>query len=447
MKKTNISCVWGLGTQWEQCMGEGRDVAYLKETCDRITELAKTDYETANDAAAALFELMENAPMRADFDFEEPSALEEIKSARPTKRHIFSDEIDEDVLKDKLLGAWTGRVAGCLLGKPIEGWRTPEFYKLLKGTGNYPMTKYICAKDFTQELIDEFHLNVNHCWADKLNGSAPIDDDTNYTTLGLRLLEIHGNDFTPQHVMNAWCDWLPPYTTFTAERIAIRNALMGIAIPETASYMNECREYIGAQIRGDIFGYVNPGRTELAAEMAYRDACISHVKNGIYGEMYIAAMLAAAAKTNCVKTVIEAGLDEIPEKSRLRNDVEKVIAWYNEGKSGEEIIAEIHKCYDEKTFYGWCMTNSNAMIVTMALLCGGGDYGKSICLAVQSAFDTDCNGATVGSIVGMMYGTAGIPEEWCAPFGNDLNTSIIGMNRVHLDDLAQRTLTLVKKFR
>ena len=179
--------------------------------------------------------------------------------------------------------------------------------------------------------------------------------------------------------------------------------------------------------------------------MAFRDASISHVKNGIYGEMYIAAMIAAAAVTNDMHTVIETGLAYIPAKSRLTEEIRYIVGLYDGGMGALDIIEEIHKKYNEHSAHDWCSTIANAMIVTMALLCGEGDFGRSICLAVQSAFDTDCNGATVGSILGIMLGEEGIDPYWYEVFHKAVYTSIEGYNRVDVDFLAKKTLGLIKK--
>ena len=125
----------------------------------------------------------------------------------------------------------------------------------------------------------------------------PEDDDTNYTLIGLKLLEENGRDFTPEDVGDCWLRNLPIFHVCTAERIAYRNLVMCIEPPKSASYCNGYREWIGAQIRADIYGYVNPAKPREASAMAWRDASISHVKNGIYGEMWVAAMLAAAFTT------------------------------------------------------------------------------------------------------------------------------------------------------
>jgi hypothetical protein len=122
----------------------------------------------------------------------------------------------------------------------------------------------------------------------------------------------------------------------------------------------------------------------------------------------------------------------------------KTLVFEQKKVSAEEIMEAIHAQYNEHSANDWCYTNSNAMICTMALLCGGGDFGKSICLAVQPGFDTDCNGATVGSIVGIMNGENAIDPYWYAPFEKRLYTSISGYNLVEVDDLAKKTAALVK---
>lgn len=427
-------------TEWQQSMDEGHEVADLQSLCETVAAKGGS----WDEAAKALAAQMQNAPIRADYPYIEPSDYEGILAARPKKRHVFAKP-DPDTMYDKITGAWTGRIAGCLLGKPVEGMRRPQLYTLLRGTDNYPMHKYITKAEFTDDLIRDAYLNVNSTWADNIGGIEPVDDDTNYTVFGMKMIQMYGKDFTPDDVMEGWLHLIPYLDLCTAERVAYRNGTMGLLPPETAVYCNPFREWIGAQIRADFFGYINPGDPERAADMAWRDASISHIKNGIYGEMFCAAMIAAAAVTDDRMTVIEAGLDEIPAACRLREDVERVIAWYREGLDLEAIIEKIHETYNENTAHGWCHTNSNAMIVVMALLVGEGDFGRSVCAAVQAAFDTDCNGATVGSIVGMLNGMEGIPSYWAEPFGGRLLTSIKDNNNVAVTDLVRNTIDIMKQ--
>lgn len=174
--------------------------------------------------------------------------------------------------------------------------------------------------------------------------------------------------------------------------------------------------------------------------MAWRDACISHTKNGIYGEMFVAAMLACAAVNNDIVSIIHGGLSQIPKSSRLFERVIDVIDCYKNGMGADEFFSKLHERYRENSGYDWCHTISNAEIVVAALLYGGGNYGKSICMAVEQGFDTDCNGATVGSILGMKNGIASIPEEWTKPTQGVLSTSIFGVGKVSIDSLVEKTI-------
>lgn len=179
--------------------------------------------------------------------------------------------------------------------------------------------------------------------------------------------------------------------------------------------------------------------------MAWRDASISHVKNGIYGEMFAAAMIATAAVTDDMTGIVEGGLAEIPYTSRLYEKVAGVLEGYHSGLPREECFARIHAAYDEYTAHGWCHTIPNAMIVAASLLYGDGDFGKSVCMAVETGFDTDCNGATVGSVIGMAEGIDEISEEWKAPMHDTLLTSIFGVGTVKISDRVGMTMKHIGK--
>ncbi len=426
-----------LHNEYIHCLEEGKDIEQYKELFDAVHHLPRS--EMRERLADILYEIALNAPMRENYPYVEPNDLESIFACRPANRPGFG-KADPEKLKKQLLGAWIGRTCGCMLGKTVEGISKKDLETVLKATDNYPMHRYIRSTDITEELQAQCTFDFKHrCFADKLNGCAAVDDDTNYTVLGSVIIDRYGVDFTPANVASAWVNYQSKEAYCTAERVAFLNFVKGFVPPASAEHKNPYREWIGAQIRADYFGYINPGNPELAADMAWRDASISHVKNGIYGEMFVAAMIAAAAVCTDMVEIIEAGLAQIPEKCRLTERIRGLLDLYAKGATTEEAFAHFAEHYTENSGHTWCHTISNAMIVVISLLWGEGDYAKSICMSVQAGFDTDCNGATVGSILGMRDGDDAISAEWTEPICGRLKTSIFGVGTVELTEMAEKT--------
>ena len=75
---------------------------------------------------------------------------------------------------------------------------------------------------------------------------------------------------------------------------------------------------------------------------------------------------------------------------------------------------------------------------------GGGDYGKSICLAVSQGFDTDCNGATVGSVLGVMLGYDKLPhEQWTDIIHDTLYTTLLAQDKVSIRESAKKCMEFI----
>ena len=425
-----------LSIEYQQSTEEGLDIERYQDVFSSVSRLPKSEFK--KNLGDVLFEIVISAKQKDGYKYIEPSELEQIKGLRKQAQAVSG--YDKNKLEDKIHGAWLGRICGCMLGKTGEGIRTNEFIPFLKETNNYPMHRYIYRTDINDAILKKYNFSfANRNYTDEIDG-MPIDDDTNYVVLAQELISECGRDFTPFDVANVWLKYQGKDAYCTAERVAYCNFVKGFYPPESAVYKNPYREWVGAQIRGDYFGYINPGNPELAAEMAWRDASVSHVKNGIYGEMFVAAMLAVAATTNDIEQIILGGLAQIPHTSRLYESIMAVVEAFRAKVSQQKCFDMIHNKYDEYTSHGWCHTISNAMIVVAALLYGKGDYGKSICMAVETGFDTDCNGATVGSVLGMANGIQSIPKYWTKPINDTLHTSIFGVDTVKISDRVKMTM-------
>ena len=425
-----------LGPEIAQRRAEGCDVAAFEERVKGARE-KKPDLSIA-EQVSILDELEDPAP-EASFPYEEPSTLEEIRALRPEGPRRMTLNLTDDQLLDRIYGGWLGRAAGCVLGKPVEAWTKKRIASYLEFAEALPLTDYIPHKEGHPEGLEL--LQTWGCTRGAIT-FMPGDDDTNYTVLGLCILETFGADFSSDDVAESWLGRLTYNSVWTAEKMAYHNLVNHLRPPETASFHNPYREFIGAQIRADCWGYAAPGWPEKAAEFAFRDAAVSHVKNGIYGEMFVAAMLAASFATGDVEEAVKIGLSEIPENCRLAEAIRDTLDWCKGSDDWEEVWDRIKDKYGH---YGSAHTINNACVVVMSLMMAGGEYERSIVVSVLSGWDTDCNGATAGSISGLMQGAEALPDKWVGVLNDRLLSGVLGYADNRMSDLAKRTLRIAKQ--
>lgn len=375
----------------------------------------------------------------------EPTRLAEIQAltAAPVTTAGGRPAGGASALRDRLHAAWLGRAAGCLLGKPVEKLPLPAIRALARASGNWPLSTWFTARGVPPELLAAHPWNrrsAGTSLAENIDG-MPEDDDLNYPLLNLLLLQRYGRDFTTADVARLWLDELPAGRTFTAERVAYRNLLDGVEPPLTAVHRNPFREWIGAQIRADVHGWTHPGDPAAAAAQAHRDAALTHTANGIYGAMFVAATLATAATGAAdVHRALASGLAVVPPRSRLAEAVRLGIAAAREEGAFDAVVDRLHT---ELGGYHWVHAVPNAALLAAALTHGDGDFSRSVCAAVSGGWDTDSNGATAGSVAGLLTGHPDrLPERWTAPLKNRLATSVPSFDGIGFDTLAETTAAL-----
>jgi ADP-ribosylglycohydrolase len=344
----------------------------------------------------------------------------------------------------RIRAAWQGRISGCILGKPVEvlsfqqGFGGLTVY--LEDTGALPLRDYVpLEKGSTVDLLGRA------CCRGHISRAEP-DDDINYTVLALTLLEERGAGFDVADVARAWLRLLPAGATWTAERAAYATLLANMddefvngdepGFDLTRCSDNEFNDWIGAQIRADLYGWVCPGRPGLAAELAARDASLSHRGDGVYGAMFVAALGAAIPATTSLEAAVDAALQQIPGQSLAAAAV-----CFGRGIVGhDDAVERLHREY---AGLPPVHTLNNLALVVWALLSAGNDFSAAIGEAVAAGWDTDCNGATVGGLFGLT-GHA-IPDHWTAPWNERVAVSLAGQSELALDELVARTVAVADR--
>ncbi|WP_169582079.1 MULTISPECIES: ADP-ribosylglycohydrolase family protein [Microbacterium] len=344
---------------------------------------------------------------------------------------------DDDALLDRLRGAWTGRAIGNTMGKPVEGLSRQEVEIYLRAAGQWPQRGYIRLLDPLPEGIAALHPSARESSLGTFS-DVPRDDDIDWAILTLHMLEQHGIGLTTADIADHWLDRIPFTQTYTAERAAYRNLTSGLTPPLTATFNNPYREWVGALIRADVYGFVNPGRPSEATRLALIDARLSHVGNGVYGEMWAAALLSIALCVDTPEEALDGAAAFVPPGSRLAAALRGLRDLHARGVPADEALNWIDR---ELGHYNWVHTIICAAAIAYGLLWGT-DFVDSVALTVSVGRDTDSTAATVGSVVGALHGFRALPTDLIGTTHRRIRSSIRDYDRVAIEELAERTLAV-----
>ena len=426
--------------------------------------------ESINDSYDALIKFAESLhvlPIRNDWPYVEPNGIEEIQSESDPTRHLGPIKtIDFEESSNRVKAAFLGSISGCILGKPLEASLTGnEIKSALEAAEEWPMNDYVTSK--IKEYLPRVHESFNETAREYINYVAP-DDDINYTIMGMLILEKFGTEFTHENMEELWIHHLPINTTFGPERTRLLN--VGLNSLDSVSrsnflskggvgksknkenykkrldaindYLNPGDELCGAAIRADAYGYALPGNPELSSELAARDAGFTHNRTGIYGTMFIAALISCSLVMEDKNEIISTALKYVPQKSRFFYRSKLCFEELKQANNWEDGYLRINKLLNE---YGHCRIYQEIGMLMNSFIFAN-NTSEGICIQVSQGADTDSFGATSGSVLGSYYGPSGLDPKWLEPFNDDIHTGMAWFFERSVSNLASRMGQLPIKF-
>lgn len=326
----------------------------------------------------------------------------------------FKDEVDVDInsetFKDSIRAAWMSQLIGAAMGTMVEGYTSENLYKAFGD-----------VKDYIRE-------------------PNTYNDDITFELAFLDAFKEKGYDVTSKDIALSWIGLIP--CGWSAEEIALRNIRAGFMPPESASFNNPFNEWIGAQMRGAICGMVAPGNPRLAAKLAWTDGEVSHINNGILGEVFNAVIVSLSFVMSDVKEIVKTAISSIPKDSEYYSVVKFA---YDSCQKYSDWHDALKDCQEKYIKYNWIHAYPNACCEIIALMYGDGDFDKTLNIVTMCGIDADCNAGMIMPVLGIQKGMRIIPKRLIVPAFDKLVTYMRSYEEIMLDDLVNDTLNYITK--
>lgn len=284
--------------------------------------------------------------------------------------------------RDKVLACWLGKNIGGTLGGPWECMRH-----------THSLTYY-----------------------EPLPDKAAPNDDLDLQLVWLKMLEDCGLDPSVRTFAEYWSLYGKSYP-WNEYGFFMRNFTRGLFPPVAGCFENYFVDEMGSPIRSEIWACLHPADPQAAARMAWKDSAVDHAGGeGTYGEMFWAAVESAAFVEKDPMTLIRLGLAMIPISSHLGRAIREAVWCFENKLTWGQARERIHVHFGHISA---CNAIPNHGFTIIGWLYGR-DFGDKLCKAVNCGYDTDCTAATLGSVLGIIDGTAGIPNVWRKPVGDQI---------------------------
>lgn len=314
--------------------------------------------------------------------------------------------LSEPELTARITACWLGKAIGGTLGGPHEGRPGP----------------------------------LNLAFYDPHPTGILPNDDLDLQVVWLhRLLETQVHEVTPSMLAAAWRRHV--MFPFDEYGVCLRNIAYGLEGPALGATDNWFGECMGAAIRSELWACIAPADPERAAGFAWNDAICDHAGDGVWAEIFLAALESAAFGESDRERLLDLALDFLPAESRVKSAVRDTRRWWEQHPHRSFVQSQIHQTYGSDNFTD---VAANLAYTVLGWLAGEGDFGRSLCIATNCGADTDCTAATLGSLLGILDPDA-ISAKWSAPIGNKiaLSPQIIDVPvPADLEALTQSTLRL-----
>lgn len=314
-------------------------------------------------------------------------------------------EIGSEEYQAKVYAGVLGKMIGVYLGRPFEGW---SYERISRELGEI---WYYVHEKLGQPLI-------------------VTDDDITGTFTFIRALEDYGcsRDITAEQIGQTWLNYLIENRTIlwwggmgmSTEHTAYLRLKEGIPAPRSGSCAlngQVVSEQIGAQIFIDAWAMVAPGDPDLAAELAWKAGSVSHDGEALYGAQVIAVMESLAFIESDLQVLLDRAISYIPQDSVIARMIRDIRAWHQTIPDWREARQKLDDQYGYDIYGGNCHMVPNHGLIILSLLYGEDDFQKSLMIVNTSGWDTDCNSANVGCLLGIKNGLAGLESgpDWRGP--------------------------------